>query len=94
MTHKTVRGEIHPVAQMYAKEHIDGEMDRREFMARATTLGVTTAGAYGLIGAAQPAYAGGHIKSGGTLRMQMEVRALKDPRTYDWTQIAQLSTTC
>ena len=33
MTHKNVRGEIHPVAQMYAKEHLDGEMDRREFMA-------------------------------------------------------------
>ena len=25
---------------------------------------------------------------GGTVRAQMEVRALKDPRTYDWTQIA------
>ena len=49
MTHKNGRGEIHPVAQMYAKEHLDGEMDRREFMARATSLGVTAAGAYGLI---------------------------------------------
>ena len=57
-------------------------------MARATTLGVTATGAYGLLGLAQPAHAGGHMKSGGTLRMQMEVRALKDPRTYDWTQIA------
>ena len=63
-------------------------MNRREFMARATTLGVTATGAYGLLGVAQPAHAGGHMKSGGTLRMQMEVRALKDPRTYDWTQIA------
>ena len=26
MTHKNGRGEIHPVAQMYAKEHLDGEM--------------------------------------------------------------------
>ena len=25
MTHKNGRGEIHPVAQMYAKEHLDGE---------------------------------------------------------------------
>ena len=48
MTHKNGRGEIHPVAQMYAKEHLDGEMDRREFMARATALGVTASGAYGL----------------------------------------------
>ena len=38
-----------------------------------------------------PAQAGGHIQAGGTLRMQMEVRALKDPRTYDWTQIAHFT---
>jgi peptide/nickel transport system substrate-binding protein len=34
--------------------------------------------------------ADGH-KMGGTLRYQMEVRALKDPRTYDWSQIANFS---
>ena len=84
----TQDNKLHPAVEMFKTEYKNGEMNRREFMARATTLGVTTAGAYGLIGAAQPAYAGGHIKSGGTLRMQMEVRALKDPRTYDWTQIA------
>ena len=78
----------HPAAKMYAKEHREGTLDRREFMARATALGVTTAGAYALIGANAPARADGHAKQGGTIRMQMEVRALKDPRTYDWTQIA------
>jgi peptide/nickel transport system substrate-binding protein len=31
------------------------------------------------------------IEPGGTVRMQMEVRALKDPRTYDWTQIAMVT---
>ena len=84
----TQESKFHPAVEMFKTEYENGEMNRREFMARATTLGVTAAGAYGLIGAVQPAYAGGHIKSGGTLRMQMEVRALKDPRTYDWTQIA------
>jgi len=64
-------------------------MDRREFLARSTALGVTTTAAYGLIGLSAPAAkADGHAKKGGTLRYQMEVRALKDPRTYDWTQIA------
>jgi len=38
-----------------------------------------------------PALAAGHAKQGGTLRMEMEVRALKDPRTYDWTQIATVT---
>ena len=79
---------INPAVEMFKTEYENGEMNRREFMARATTLGVTATGAYGLLGVAQPAHAGGHMKSGGTLRMQMEVRALKDPRTYDWTQIA------
>jgi peptide/nickel transport system substrate-binding protein len=28
---------------------------------------------------------------GGSLRIQMEVRALKDPRTYDWSQMANMT---
>jgi len=82
---------IHPAALMYAEEAKAGKMDRREFLSRTTALGVTAAAAYGLIGAAQPAMADGNAQQGGTIRMQMEVRALKDPRTYDWTQIAFFS---
>jgi peptide/nickel transport system substrate-binding protein len=77
----------HPAAEMYAKEHATGELSRREFLARTTALGLTSTAAYALIGA-QKAEAAAHAKQGGTIRMQMEVRALKDPRTYDWTQIA------
>ncbi len=77
----------HPVAEMYAKEHAAGELSRREFLARTTALGLTSTAAYALIGA-QKVEAAAHAKKGGTIRMQMEVRALKDPRTYDWTQIA------
>jgi peptide/nickel transport system substrate-binding protein len=79
---------IHPAALMYAEEAKAGKLSRREFLARSTALGVTTTAAYGLLGITTPAHAGGHAQQGGTLRMQMEVRALKDPRTYDWTQIA------
>ncbi len=78
---------MHSAAEMYADEHKAGKLDRREFLARTTALGVTATAAYALIGA-QPAAAAAHAKQGGTVRMQMEVRALKDPRTYDWTQIA------
>ncbi|GFE66804.1 ABC transporter substrate-binding protein [Litoreibacter roseus] len=89
MTKDTLTGApIHPAARMYADECKAGKIDRREFLARTTAFGVTTAAAYGLIGATAPAHAAGHAQQGGTLRMQMEVRALKDPRTYDWTQIA------
>ncbi|MEM6307547.1 MAG: ABC transporter substrate-binding protein, partial [Pseudomonadota bacterium] len=86
MTQKTHN--VHPAADMYATEHTQGHMDRREFLSRATALGLTSAAAYGLIGASAPAQAAGHAQMGGTIRMQMEVRALKDPRTFDWTQIA------
>ena len=87
MTLDSTTDRIHPVAKMYAEEFKAGKLSRREFLVRSTALGVATPVAYGLIGAT-PALAAGHAKQGGTIRMEMEVRALKDPRTYDWTQIA------
>jgi len=89
MTQKT--NFMHPAAKMYAQEAKDGKLDRREFLSRATALGVTTAAAYGLLGLETPAQAGGHAKKGGTIRMQMDVKAFKDPRTHDWTQISIIS---
>ncbi len=82
---------MHPAAVMYANEEKAGKLSRREFLSRTTALGLTTAAAYGLLGLSAPAQAAAHAKMGGTLRMQMEVRALKDPRAYDWTQIAFFS---
>ena len=82
---------VHPGAAMYAEEHKRGEMDRREFLTRATALGVSIPAAYGLIGLPTPAKAAAHAQQGGTLRMQMEVRALKDPRTFDWTQMSYVA---
>jgi len=88
MTQTTNTKPLHAAVEMYAQECRDGLLDRREFLSRATALGATSVAAYGLIGMSAPAQAAGHAQMGGTLRMQMEVRALKDPRTYDWTQIA------
>ena len=65
-------------------------VNRREFLALASAFGATAATAYSMIGMAKPAMAAGH-KEGGTVRFQQEVRALKDPRTYDWSQIANFS---
>ena len=87
----TTKTTIHSAAKMYATEFKAGQLSRREFLARASALGVTTAAAYGLIGVAAPTPAAAAPKMGGTLRIQMEVRALKDPRTYDWSQIANFS---
>ncbi|MCV6592048.1 MAG: ABC transporter substrate-binding protein [Silicimonas sp.] len=84
----TIHSKIHPAAQMHADEYRQGKISRREFLTRATALGVATTAAYGMIGATAPARAGGHAQMGGTMRVQTEVRGLKDPRTYDWSQIA------
>ena len=67
-------------------------INRREFLATATAFGATSATAYAMLGLAAPtpARADGH-KMGGTVRIQQEVRALKDPRTYDWSQISNFS---
>lgn len=89
MTHNsTTNVTPHWAAKMHAQEVIEGKLDRREFLTRATGLGVSAAAAYGLLGLAAPAaQAATEMKSGGTLRVQMEVRPLKDPRTYDWSQM-------
>ncbi|WP_417211409.1 ABC transporter substrate-binding protein [Antarctobacter sp.] len=82
---------LHPVAQTLAAEHASGELSRREFLTRATSLGLTAATAYGLIGVAMPSEARAQPAQGGTLRIQSDVRALKDPRTYDWPQMSNFS---
>jgi peptide/nickel transport system substrate-binding protein len=85
----TINGKpLHAAVGMFADEYKAGRLSRREFMARATALGATSAAAYGLIGLDTPARAEAHAKSGGTLRVQMQTRGLKDPRTADWSEIA------
>ena len=91
MTFETNTRTVHPAAEMYAKEYRAGLMDRREFLARATGMGVSAAAAYGMIGLTQPAEASGHIRQGGTLRVQMDVRELKDTVSYDWSEIANVT---
>ncbi|MEQ5868739.1 ABC transporter substrate-binding protein [Sagittula sp. NFXS13] len=84
----------HPAARMYAKELQGGALDRREFLTRTTALGLSASAAYVLGGLAQPAEAESHVppgETGGTLRIQQEVRPIKDPRTYDWPQIANFT---
>lgn len=67
------------------------EVSRREFIAVASAFGATSATAYAMLGMAAPAQAAGNEQAGGTVRIQQEVRALKDPRTYDWSQIANFT---
>ncbi len=87
----TINGKpMHPAVDMLAREAREGKLDRREFLATASALGVTTAAAYGLLGDAVPA-ARAQGKPGGTLRIQMEIKALKDPRIFDWSQLSNVT---
>ena len=77
-----------------ADEARAGRMDRREFLALASAFGASTAVAYGMIGLAVPTEArADEAKKGGTLHVAMSVKAQKDPRTYDWTEMANVTRT-
>ncbi len=92
MTFLTRTGKPLPKAVVDSASKVGTDaVTRREFLATASAFGATTATAYAMLGLSAPAaQAGGH-QMGGTARMQQEVRALKDPRTYDWSQIANFS---
>lgn len=81
----------HPLARIQARDHAAGKIDRREFLTRATALGLSATAAYGLIGLAAPSPARAETPvRGGTLRMQMDIRAQRDPRTWDWSELANV----
>ncbi|QDY99402.1 ABC transporter substrate-binding protein [Nitratireductor mangrovi] len=76
------------VAQL-AESAKAGEMDRREFLAVASAMGASTAMAYGLLGLAAPTPAmAQEPKKGGVLKVAMLVKEQKDPRTWDWSEMA------
>ncbi len=92
MTHqKPVATAMHPAIKMYVEECEAGKLSRREFLTRATSLGISSVAAYGLIGLDAPAAYAADIKEGGTIRIQQIVKAMKDPRTYDWSELGNQS---
>ena len=88
MTHPN---SIHPAAKAYANEATVGTLSRREFLTRATALGVSATAAYALIGLTKPVNAAGHAQAGGTMRIESNLVAMKDPRTYDWPQLSNFT---
>lgn len=88
---KDVINGVHPAALMYAEEVKAGTLSRREFLTRSTALGLSATAAYGLIGLVAAPEAKAEAQVGGTLRMNLEMRGLKDPRTADWSQISNFT---
>lgn len=77
----------HPAALRDAHSLRAGRMQRREFLTRATALGLSVSAAYALGGLTQPAKAQTTPAQGGTLRIQQNVKPLTDPRSYDWSEL-------
>lgn len=84
----TINGKpAHPAAARMAQAARSGRMDRREFLATATALGVTGAGAYGMLGLAAPTPARAQEATpGGVIKIAMSVMRMDDPRIFDWSQ--------
>ncbi|MFY0311516.1 ABC transporter substrate-binding protein [Leisingera sp. D0M16] len=90
MTRYYNRETLHPAVRMHAEEVAQHKLDRREFLSRATALGVTASAAYGMIGLSQPVQAAANVQEGGTIRIQQVVRALLDPPLFNWPQLGNL----
>jgi peptide/nickel transport system substrate-binding protein len=58
----------------------------------ANAFGATAATAYGMLGLTAPTPAKAReAKKGGIIKMQMIMKEMKDPRTWDWSQMANVS---
>jgi peptide/nickel transport system substrate-binding protein len=86
------RAHPRPVLRALAEDARAGRLDRREFLALASTFGASAATAYGLLGLQAPARAqSAEAHRGGRLRVGMRVMALDDPRRFDWPEKANVA---
>ncbi|MEM7237187.1 MAG: ABC transporter substrate-binding protein [Pseudomonadota bacterium] len=85
---------LHPMAEGVAAQFRDGKMNRREYFATMAAFGVTSAGAFALGGLTPAPSAAAEPQKGGELRISMVVKAFKDPRTFDWSESANVARQC
>ncbi len=85
---------LHPMAEPVAADYKAGKLDRREYMATMAALGVTATGAFTLGGIVPTPAAAATPKKGGVMRISMNIKAFKDPRTFDWSEIATPARQC
>jgi len=82
-------GHVPGFVEAMAESAKSGAVDRREFLAIASAFGATTAAAYTMLGLAAPTVARAEEpKKGGVLKVATNVKEQKDPRTYDWSEMA------
>ena len=89
---KSNGGRIPDFVAAMAESAKAGAVDRREFLAIASAFGATTAAAYAMLGLAAPTVARAEEpKKGGVLKVATSVKEQKDPRTYDWSEMANVT---
>ena len=66
---------------------VPAKLNRRAFLERAAALGMASGPVRALFGAAPAQAQPMTPRQGGTVRIQMEVRELRDPRSFDWSEI-------
>lgn len=98
MANDTINGKpMHVAVAGLARATRSGKLDRREFLATATALGVTGPAAYGMLGLTMPSAANAQevtpdvATPGGTIRIAMAVMRIEDPRTFDWSQMGNVA---
>lgn len=94
MSHETINGKpVHPSVPKLLAAHRAGQIDRREFLAMVSALGLTSAAAWGLIGLTPPSAALAQEQGvpGGTIKIAMAVMRIEDPRIFDWSQMANVA---
>ncbi len=77
---------VHKWAKQYISDFKAGLIDRREFLAGATALGVTAASAMAIAGITPKAAEAQTPKKGGVLRFSQTVQKINDPAYAEWSQ--------
>ena len=89
MTFRTRTGTPLPTSLQNAAGRIPRDaISRREFLATACSFGATAATAYAMLGLPAPARAASHAQQGGTVRIQQQLVAMRDPRIFDFNSLA------
>lgn len=83
---------LHPVLSTTLADLRAGRIGRREFLARATALGLASGAALSIAGVRPRGAAAQEPepKRGGTLRIAMAVMPVQDPRLFDWPEKGNL----
>jgi peptide/nickel transport system substrate-binding protein len=85
---------LHPQAEAVAKVFREGRMNRREYLATMAAFGVSAAGAFALGGIAPTQARAQDVKRGGLLRVAMNVKPFRDPRSFDGVEMSNISRQC